>query len=683
MGKTAAIKKGIAIALSVMLAAAVLPVDFGMEKVQAAGGVLYVGNVQVTAANASDVLGNQKVSYDASTNTLSLNGVSLTTYRNDADYIYGIQYEGQGQTLNLVLNGTNTISTGNVDNAKACYGFYLGNNDTLKVSGTGTLEVTAGNAEEYSMGIQTGTLKMEAGNIKATAGTSAKYESTGIYCAKGMEVTGGKLIGMGNASSDASYGIHTNASAVQISGGTVEGTGGACSGSGSVTSCGICTGTTTFLKGGNVLAYGGDVVSTGRNTAVISRGLMCGADFYISDGKLDAKGGEADKSYGISSRGTLYLTGGEELTIGGTTQAYENILSNASRIGTDGCNFFADAGMYTAMPTPVSELTDEVLSGNQYVHIVTKMDITLESASGGTYTITPNQTKAVAKGTEITINPVPNTNYHLEKITVKSRDGVKKQTLTGTKFKMPGYPVVIHVTFEKTPCTHKPGSWHGDKNGHERTCTLCYAIVEKGSHSDKNGDGKCDICNYAMNAKQTPTSTNPNSPTSTDNKKKPYVKLNASSIKLQVKKSTSAVKVKSRYPANDTVKSYKSSNTKVATVDKKGKVTAKKKGKATITVTMKSGAKAKYTVNVQKGKVTTKSIKLNKSSCTLKKGKTLTLKVTRNPITATEKITYSSSKKKVATVNSKGKITAKKKGKATITVKTSNGKKATCKITVK
>ena len=98
---------------------------------------------------------------------------------------------------------------------------------------------------------------------------------------------------------------------------------------------------------------------------------------------------------------------------------------------------------------------------------------------------------------------------------------------------------------------------------------------------------------------------------------------------------------------------------------------------------MKSGAKAKYTVKVQKGKVTTKSLKLNKSKCTLKKGKTLTIKVTRDPITATEKITYSSSNKKVATVDKKGKITAKKKGKSTITVKTSNGKKATCKVTVK
>ena len=61
---------------------------------------------------------------------------------------------------------------------------------------------------------------------------------------------------------------------------------------------------------------------------------------------------------------------------------------------------------------------------------------------------------------------------------------------------------------------------------------------------------------------------------------------------------------------------------------------------------------------------------------TLLKGKSETLAVIRNPISATEKITWTSSNKKVATVSSKGKVTAKKAGTATITAKTSNGKKA-------
>ena len=132
--------------------------------------MLYVGNIRVTEANASDVLGNKTISYQASTHTLTLNGANLTTPMKAGKYIYGIRYEGAGQMLNLVLNGTNTITTGNVTDAKECYGIYLSMNDTLKISGTGTLKVTAGNATDESMGILTGSLKMEQGSVEATAG---------------------------------------------------------------------------------------------------------------------------------------------------------------------------------------------------------------------------------------------------------------------------------------------------------------------------------------------------------------------------------------------------------------------------------------------------------------------------------------------------------------------------------
>ena len=116
-GKRKTIKKGIAIALSMMLAVTVLPTGFGVPKVQAAGEMLYVGNIRVTEANASDVLGNKTISYQASTHTLTLNGANLTTPMKAGKYIYGIRYEGAGQTLNLVLNGTNTITTVNAQSS--------------------------------------------------------------------------------------------------------------------------------------------------------------------------------------------------------------------------------------------------------------------------------------------------------------------------------------------------------------------------------------------------------------------------------------------------------------------------------------------------------------------------------------------------------------------------------------
>lgn len=96
------------------------------------------------------------------------------------------------------------------------------------------------------------------------------------------------------------------------------------------------------------------------------------------------------------------------------------------------------------------------------------------------------------------------------------------------------------------------------------------------------------------------------------------------------------------------MKSYRSSNTKVATINKKGKITAKRKGTAKITVTLDSGKKATATVKVQKGTVRTKKLKVAKKPITIKKGKSYSLKVTRTPLTSQEKVTYKISNKKYA-----------------------------------
>lgn len=78
-----------------------------------------------------------------------------------------------------------------------------------------------------------------------------------------------------------------------------------------------------------------------------------------------------------------------------------------------------------------------------------------------------------------------------------------------------------------------------------------------------------------------------------------------------------------------------------------------------------------------------KVFKLNKKSLKLKKGKSYKLKLTYSPKSYGKKLTWKSSKKKVAKVSKKGVVKALKKGKTTITVKNKAGKKATCKVTVK
>ena len=125
---------------------------------------------------------------------------------------------------------------------------------------------------------------------------------------------------------------------------------------------------------------------------------------------------------------------------------------------------------------------------------------------------------------------------------------------------------------------------------------------------------------------------------------------------------------------------YKSSNTKVATVDAAGKVKAKKKGSAVITLTAANGVSRSVKVTV---KDAPKKVTLNAKNRTLKKGKTFQIKAKLPSGNGAFGIRYASSKSKIVSVDAKGKIRALKKGKAVIMVKLYNGKKAALKVTVK
>ena len=165
----------------------------------------------------------------------------------------------------------------------------------------------------------------------------------------------------------------------------------------------------------------------------------------------------------------------------------------------------------------------------------------------------------------------------------------------------------------------------------------------------------------------------------------PTMELSASSIPLKVKQKTSAITVNG-LAKGDSVASWKSSNTKIVKVtgtsDGTCTITAMNRtGSAKITVTLKSGLSKKITVKVQKGTVKTKSLSGVKKRLTLEKGERLTLTPIRKPLTSQEKITYTSSDKKVATVTSKGVLKAKRPGSAKITIK-SGSKKLICTVKV-
>lgn len=206
---------------------------------------------------------------------------------------------------------------------------------------------------------------------------------------------------------------------------------------------------------------------------------------------------------------------------------------------------------------------------------------------------------------------------------------------------------------------HKFGAWVTTSQAdvispakQTRTCTVC---------------GKKEQRNYGSRLRGTMT-------------------VNISSIPLKTRQKTSVLKV-TGLAKGDSITSWKSSNTKVAKVAGRANGTCtitagNKTGKAKITITLKSGLQKTVTVSVQKSAVKTKKISGVAKTLRLNRKQKTTLKPVLSPLTSTEKITYKSSNSKVASVNSKGQITAKKKGTTVITVK-SGTKTVKCKVTVK
>ena len=159
------------------------------------------------------------------------------------------------------------------------------------------------------------------------------------------------------------------------------------------------------------------------------------------------------------------------------------------------------------------------------------------------------------------------------------------------------------------------------------------------------------------------------------------VKLDATSKTLAVGKTARVTATVTPDTANNKQVEWTSSNEKVATVSG-GTITAVGKGSAIISCKTTDGTELVATCKVTVIQPVT-SIKLNATKKTLVKGKTVALKATVGPTSASNKsVTWKSSNKKVATVTASGVVKAVGKGTAVITCTAKDGSKVSAKCTI-
>ncbi|MBQ3534329.1 MAG: InlB B-repeat-containing protein, partial [Clostridia bacterium] len=172
---------------------------------------LWVGGTQVTSHNAADVFGDGKVSYDATTNTLTLNGYTYEGAGHTWEDGFGSScgaaiYYGDTEPLNLILKGDSTVThTGN-ENLYRSYGLYANGNVVVNADSLDdSLTITGGAATYGSYGVCLaydydnsvgGELTLNSGSLIATGGEVSRdyYISYGLRIERSTVINGGSII---------------------------------------------------------------------------------------------------------------------------------------------------------------------------------------------------------------------------------------------------------------------------------------------------------------------------------------------------------------------------------------------------------------------------------------------------------------------------------------------------------
>ena len=210
---------------------------------------LWVGGVQVTSDNASDVLGDGgTVTYDPTDSILTLNGANITDYHTQGNYDYGIYHSNLSSVNDLTIHliGTNRIAPSGTS-MRVC-GIY-----SEKAGGSLTFSA-AENGELTILGNDLGQMIYCTGPIIIGGGTISGTGGNGIFSSGGsVTINGGNVTANSNSADASGSGIACSSGSLSITAGTV---------------------TASSLNGYGVNVYNAPTVTGGTLTAIGEEGAI-------------------------------------------------------------------------------------------------------------------------------------------------------------------------------------------------------------------------------------------------------------------------------------------------------------------------------------------------------------------------------------------------------------------------
>ena len=572
--------------------------------------------------------------YDGSTKTITLNGLSYNQQGKSAIYAYNMQ------NLNIVLNGNNTITTTGDNDVSIDVALTSGG--TLSFSGTGSLKVYGGNGAIRT----TGNITISSCNIEA--------ECSGNINNGGIAIKAGGNLSINNASIKATGGTGTN---MPISAGlfaeetvTIQNSTVTAIGKNAKESCGIFSRKSdeydTGLKG--IEIKNSTVNASAGNGELCELGASCGmrvlrGNITITDNsQVNASSTDNRIGVGISARKLTIDSTAKSVTVQGNyCAAYCSIVN-----GIPG-DAWTDIGGTTGRKViPALNNPNDLLSFKKVVFAkpeTTKYLVTVNNGTGGgNYT----------SGTTVTITAsAPATGKAFDKWT--SSDGVTFANANSatTTFIMPAKTVSVTATYKDAEVAPVKYTVSFDSNGGSGTMTpvevskgssyklpLCTFTAPEGKEFDKWDKGavgesitvtaditiKAEWKNKSGSSSPEPsTPTDPTTPTDPADPAKPTDPTE------QTKLTDTATDSSKQVTAEDST-AAKNAEEKAENINKKQKNTSiskPKAGKKSITISWKKltakdikGYEIQYstdkafkkdvkTVNIGKTKRTSKTIK--------------------------------------------------------------------------